>query len=69
MTLMGFKYPAFAILTRPASADLKRIDNRMPVMLDAKDIGTWIRPGKIVNSIKAITEVVAEKSLYEKLHK
>ena len=56
----GFKYPAFVILTRPATPDLKKIDDRMPVMLDATDIDTWIRPGK-TPIIKAATDLVAEK--------
>ena len=41
---MGFRYPAFTILTRPATPDLKMIDARMPVMLDEADIDAWIRP-------------------------
>ena len=57
---MGFRYPAFAILTRPATPDLKMIDARMPVMLDEADIDSWIRPGK-VSYIKAATDMVAEK--------
>ena len=58
---MGFKYPAFLILTRPATNDLKEIDTRMPVMLDEKDINTWIRPDKIPNKIRSATDMVAEK--------
>ena len=57
---MGFKYPAFAILTRPATPDLKMIDDRMPVMLEEADIDAWIQPGK-VPKIKANTNMVAEK--------
>ena len=39
---------------------MKKIDDRMPVMLDATDIDTWISPGK-VPKIKAATDLVAEK--------
>ena len=58
---MGFKYPVFTILTRPATPELKKIYERMPVMMEADDIDIWIRPGKVINSIKAITDLVAEK--------
>ena len=57
---MGFKYPVFAILTRPATPDMKMINARMPVMLDETDIDAWIRPGK-VPYIKTTTDMVAEK--------
>ena len=58
---MGFQYPAFIILTRPATAELKDIGSRMPVMLEEKDINAWIRPGKFQNKIKSATDMVAEK--------
>ena len=58
---MGFKYPVFTILTRPATPELKKIYERMPVMMEVDDIDSWIRPGKVINSIKAITDLVAEK--------
>ena len=58
---MGFKYPVFAILTRPATPDLKMIDSRMPVVLNETDIDAWIRPGKVQKNIKAATDMVAEK--------
>lgn len=57
---MGFRYPAFAILTKPATPDLKMIDARMPVMLNETDIDSWIRPGNVPR-IKAATDMVAEK--------
>ena len=56
----GFKYPAFIMLTRPSTSDMKKVDDRMPVMLDAANIDTWIQPGE-VPKIKAATEMVAEK--------
>ena len=58
---MGFKYPVFTILTRPATPELKNIYDRMPVMLDATDIDTWIRPGKPDKNMIFLTNVVIEK--------
>ena len=58
---MGFKYPVFTILTRPATPELKKIHDRMPVMLDIADIDTWIRPGKPDKKMRAMAEMIVEK--------
>ena len=58
---MGFKYPVFTILTRPATPELKKIHDRMPVMIPTTDINTWIHPGQLPKKIQVLKDAVAEK--------
>lgn len=47
-------YPHFAILTRNSAPEIRFIHDRMPVILDAEVIDTWIDPGaspEIINQI------------------
>jgi len=58
---IGFRYPVFTILTRPACPDLMNIHDRMPVMIQENDIDSWIRPGNVATRIKTLTELTVEK--------
>ena len=42
---MDFPYPVFTILTREPSPDMKRIHDRMPVILPDRFIGDWLDTG------------------------
>ena len=56
----GFHYPVFTILTKDAVPELKKIHDRMPVMIDKKDIDAWIRPEAVPKGLRALTDMVAE---------
>lgn len=60
----GLKYPAFSILTKPPTADLKKLHDRMPVMLPENLIDDWIRPENKADDLVryAQTEVFIEKA-------
>ncbi|MBR0410450.1 MAG: SOS response-associated peptidase [Eubacterium sp.] len=58
----GFRYPVFTILTREACPDLKRIHDRMPVMISSRDIDAWICPERIPKGIRPLTDMLAEKT-------
>ena len=58
-------YPHFAVLTRTPSPELARIHDRMPVILPAGSIKTWIDPAAPAETLKALadsslTDMVAE---------
>lgn len=40
------RLPAFVILTRAASPDVRFIHDRMPVLLNAGDVGAWLNAGQ-----------------------
>ena len=58
------KYPVFAILTREPTEELRRIHDRMPLILPSSAIDDWIRPdNKAEDMIKdAITDVFIEEA-------
>lgn len=61
----GFRYPVFTILTRNPSPELRKIHDRMPVVLPDEEIASWIQPGadpKEISDIasRSITDMVAE---------
>lgn len=59
----GLKYPAFAILTKEPTANLRKLHARMPVILSESQIDNWINPDGNPEEIvqNSVTEVVAEK--------
>ena len=58
------KYPVFAILTREPTEELRRIHDRMPLILPSSAIDDWIKPdNKAEDMIKdAITDVFIEEA-------
>ena len=58
---MGFHYPVFTILTKDAVPELRKIHDRMPVMIDKADIDAWIQPKAVPKRLKALSDMVAEK--------
>ncbi|SHM13433.1 SOS response associated peptidase (SRAP) [Ruminococcus flavefaciens] len=58
--------PIFSILTREATGTVKDIHDRMPLILDKKDLKEWIRPNRDPSTIveKALTNMVFEQSSY-----
>lgn len=60
----GIRVPVFAVLTRPPSADVQTLHDRMPLMLDRRDIADWIRPDGDPKQIagKALIHMVTEKA-------
>ena len=40
----GLQVPVFSVLTRDAVGELRGIHERMPMILQRKDIGEWIKP-------------------------
>ena len=59
----GLAYPVFTILTREPSEELKKIHDRMPVVMPEDAIADWINPEKNAEELipLALTEMVAEK--------
>ena len=58
------KYPVFSVLTRQPSEELKKLHDRMPVMLPENVVNDWIRPeNKAEDLVRyALTEVFMEKA-------
>ena len=63
--LRNLKYPVFAVLTRAPTDELRRIHDRMPLILPENAIDEWISPNKEPNKVVdvAVTDVVIEKSV------
>jgi putative SOS response-associated peptidase YedK len=63
----GFRYPVFTVLTREPVPELRRIHNRMPVVLPEDVLKDWIHPGTKPSVISEIIEtrtqlaMIAEK--------
>jgi putative SOS response-associated peptidase YedK len=57
------KYPVFSVLTMQPTEELKKLHDRMPVMLPENMIDDWIRPDKRADDLVryAQTEVFIEK--------
>ena len=60
----GLTYPVFTVLTREPSEELKKIHDRMPLILPHSVIQDWINPEKKAEDMigYAIAEMVAEKA-------
>ena len=60
----GLTYPVFAVLTREPGEELKKIHDRMPVVMPENAIADWINPEKKAEDMigYAITKMVAEKT-------
>ena len=60
----GLKYPVFTVLTREPSEMIRKIHDRMPLLLPASVINDWINPeAKPEELIRcAQTDVMAEKA-------
>ncbi len=58
----GLHYPVFTILTKDAVPELSKIHDRMPVMIDKKDIDAWIRPEAIPKGLRSPADLVVEKA-------
>ncbi len=60
----GLQVPVFSVLTRDAIGELRGIHERMPMILQRKDIGEWIKlngnPQEV--SRRALTEMCFEKA-------
>ena len=61
----GVNCPVFAVITRDATAELRSIHDRMPVILSREDVESWIKPNGNPAEIckRALTEVVMEKAV------
>ena len=59
------KYPVFAILTRAPSPELARLHDRMPLILPASSIDSWIKPDADPSVLMkaAVTDMVFEKAV------
>jgi putative SOS response-associated peptidase YedK len=60
-------FPVFTILTREPSEELRKIHDRMPLILPGEKIEEWIHPDSKPEEIisYALTDMVAEKELYK----
>ena len=59
----GLTYPAFAVLTREPTETLRRLHDRMPVILPREAVEDWLRPESSPEQIlrAAVCDVIAEK--------
>lgn len=58
------KYPVFTILTREPTEKLRKIHDRMPLVLPYDAIDDWINPNSNPSALleRTVTEMVVEKS-------
>ena len=63
-TRNGLSFPSFVILTREPGEELKRIHNRMPVILPEEALERWLDPGTNPETVLALslTDMTAEKA-------
>ncbi len=56
--------PCFAVLTREPTAELRRIHDRMPLILPKERIDEWIRPETVPEDLLryAVTDLILEKA-------
>ena len=59
----GLNYPVFTVLTREPSEELKKIHDRMPMVMPEDAIADWINPDNKAEEVMpmSLTEMVAEK--------
>lgn len=64
----GLKYPAFAILTKEPTENLRKLHARMPVILSESQINDWINPDCAPEGIvqNSVTALIAEKASIDK---
>ena len=57
--------PVFTVLTREPTEELRKIHDRMPVMLPREAVPDWIRPDADPNKLLrlAMTDVMIEKAV------
>ena len=60
----GIQVPKFSVLTREATEPVKRIHDRMPVILGKEWVRDWVRPDSDPQKItqKALTNLIMEKA-------
>ena len=60
----GLKYPVFAVLTRDACEDLRKIHDRMPVILPEELVDSWIHPDSSPEELagQALSDMICEKA-------
>ena len=60
----SMQIPVFSVLTKEAEGAVRDIHDRMPLILDKKDLKEWIRPNRDPSTIveKALTNMVFEQS-------
>lgn len=58
-------FPVFAVLTREPSEELRKIHDRMPLMLPKEAVADWIRPDADPDELlhRALTDVMIEKAV------
>ena len=58
------KYPVFSVLTREPSKELRKLHDRMPLILPENIIGEWIDPAAKAEDMLqfAMTDVIIEKA-------
>ena len=58
----GVKYPVFTVLTREPTEDLRKIHDRMPVLLPEQSVDEWISPKSDPEGVAktALTDMVYE---------
>ena len=56
-------FPVFTVLTREPSAELRRIHDRMPLILPKEKIDAWVRPDTKPETLLtyALTDMIFEK--------
>ena len=52
----GFQYPVFTVLTRDPSAELRKIHDRMPLILPEDAISDWVNPATPASDVLWISE-------------
>ena len=63
--MRDLKYPVFAVLTRAPTEELRKIHDRMPLILPERAIDEWISPNGEPNKVidAAVTEFVIERAV------
>ena len=58
------KYPVFSVLTREPSGDLRKIHDRMPVIMPGDMIDSWINPDNKAEDLitQALTDMIFEEA-------
>ena len=64
LCMRDLKYPVFAVLTRTPTDEVRKIHDRMSLILPENSIDEWTNPDGEPNKVvdKAVTEVVIERS-------
>ncbi len=62
----GLPVPHFTILTREPSDELRRIHDRMPVILRPEAVSAWLDPASSLSAIREISENALTDMIFEK---